>query len=204
MKNKGESGFILIEAAIFIIILGVSSALIASIYKSLQHTSQIAVTQQNKQIVTRMLANYLLEHSRLPQASNRASSGIEEPGLYFGYVPYKTIGIPRKNAMDGTGKSIKYMVEESFTKTTSLTTDQEKLTMGEGQSFCEINDSGLEIVDQNGSNVSESPICFALMSSDFDFSSNASSKRIVDDGTISWVSKSFLSAMYANFACAND
>ena len=87
-------------------------------------------TRDNIEVVTAALASYLSMHQRLPCpavletstpsdssiSSNLSNSkGYEQKGCAVGAVPYNNIGISERNALDGKGRPLIYVVNSELT-----------------------------------------------------------------------------------------
>jgi hypothetical protein len=77
-------------------------------------------TKRNIETVVVALASFLANQNRLPRPSHDAGGRESlESGLnlvdFVGKVPYHSLGIPGKSALDGDGKPLVYMVEPQLT-----------------------------------------------------------------------------------------
>jgi hypothetical protein len=105
--------------AIVISIIGLISGFFITKIKIANKIMKAKVTKENIEIVTASLAAYLTCSNRLPRPAN-GGDGLESTagGLinnYVGNVPFKTIGIPEKQAKDGNGRPLVYAVEPDLT-----------------------------------------------------------------------------------------
>lgn len=200
--RKNNSGFLLIEAAIFILILGISLTTLSAIYSTVRRSYEISITKQHTDVVMRMLGAYLIKHGCLPNAAAK-NSGLQSQGLTYGFVPYKTLGLPKNSALDGSGKPIMYMVSSPFTTSSRIRSDSNSLDMGESVSFCEIEESEISVIDSTGSSTSNSPICFVLIPSEVHQQNGFSPGHVLrDNSSIRWVSKDELVTIYAHTHCS--
>lgn len=199
MIQKNNSGFLLIEASIFLILFGVISVLAYSTYSVSKKSYEVALTKKNQEIISEVLGAYLAWHSHLPNAASAESHGMSVEGLTYGEVPYKTLGISEANIRDGRGKPIKYLVSKAFTLTQKIKTNE-----GIGydpDSFCDITESEIFITDSYNENISNEPICFVLITSrDYD-RRDFNISKLQDNSLIKWVSKNELIRRYAKDVC---
>lgn len=195
---KRNEGFVLIESAIFILIFGICSFIIFNTYESLKKYSAILSIKNKQENITKLLSSFLLENNRLPCAAN-PNSGVEQPGLYIGTIPYKTLGIPKQMVKDENGNFMIYVVDEKFTVTTSINKDQLSLSISDGESFCEIKSSNIKLLDQN--NIEDPIICFAIIPIKILHGKTLSVSAIPNNNLVKWVSKNLLLSVYCNTSC---
>jgi hypothetical protein len=105
--------------AIAISIIGLISSFFITRAKIAHKIMKAKATKENIEIVTTSLAAYLACNNRLPRPANDCG-GLESTatgfiGNYVGNVPFKTLGIPEKQAKDGNGRPLVYAVEPTLT-----------------------------------------------------------------------------------------
>lgn len=80
-----------------------------------------AVTKKHRLSLTKMRANYIRKNLEgyvarygfLPYASSNLN-GLESEGVCVGYLPYRTLGIDKSYAYDGSGKPFSFMVNKNL------------------------------------------------------------------------------------------
>jgi type II secretory pathway pseudopilin PulG len=123
-KNKGEQGFLLVELALALVILGIilGPSLIA--FRHYQRFQQVQATKKNQETVFRSLAHYLSLHGCLPYPADPEKRGVSQgmasferwkTNRYVGTVPYRTLGIAESSAKDGYHQWMTYAVDPSLT-----------------------------------------------------------------------------------------
>ncbi|MDR2645904.1 MAG: hypothetical protein LBC04_01865 [Holosporaceae bacterium] len=116
----GERGSILLEVAIAIAVLGVISGFFLTKTTVLNKSMRQQITKNNIATVSLALASFVANNNRLPRPSLN-NDGIEcqesESSLAnaIGRVPFYTIGVTAKTALDGSGKPLIYIVEPTLT-----------------------------------------------------------------------------------------
>ncbi len=119
-QKNSEKGSILLEIAIGISVLAVISGFVIRKTMTANKYMREQLTKSNIETITILLASFVANNKRLPQPSE-VNDGIESdffndlPTIKFGYVPYKTLGIPSTVAKDGNGQPLIYIVEPALT-----------------------------------------------------------------------------------------
>ena len=127
--NNKVGGFILIELAIFMIVMATLLAVSIPLYNTFAQRNAIAESEQRIEAISKALSTFAQTYSRLPCPADSDSSnadvtnqsGIERvscvgsPAEAHGTVPYRTLGIPEQYAKDGYGNFITYVVAPDFT-----------------------------------------------------------------------------------------
>lgn len=108
-------GFLLIEVSIALCALGILTAMVVPLVQSMALGSRRIQTQKACKTALRVLALYVETRGWLPFAAN--SDGQAVPGLFVGHLPYRTLCLDRKDALDGRGKLLTYIVCPSLTQT---------------------------------------------------------------------------------------
>ncbi|GHT91121.1 hypothetical protein FACS1894122_02930 [Alphaproteobacteria bacterium] len=111
----------LLEMAIVISIVGLISGFFVTRTRMANKIMKARITKENIEIVTESLAAYVATHCRLPRPTGDDGSGLERPDSsdlqnYVGKVPFKTLGIPEKQTLDGNAHPLQYIVEQYLTK----------------------------------------------------------------------------------------
>ncbi len=101
------SGFTLIEMAMVMIIVGIILSTIMSVMPSIIKSAKVKETRALLDKYDHALLGYAIANSRLPYADSD-SDGNENTNVYFGNLPYKTLGLAAGD--DGWGHRIKYAV----------------------------------------------------------------------------------------------
>lgn len=108
------------EVAIAIAVLGVISGFFLTKTTVLNKSMRQQITKNNIATVSLALASFVANNNRLPRPSLN-NDGIEcqesESSLAnaIGRVPFYTIGVTAKTALDGSGKPLIYIVEPTLT-----------------------------------------------------------------------------------------
>lgn len=200
--RRNNSGFLLIEAAIFVIILGISLTTLSAIYSTVRRSYEISITKQHTEVILKMFGAYLIKHGCLPGAADK-NSGLTLKGLTYGLVPYKTLGLPKNSTLDGSGHPIMYRVSSKFTQSSAIRSDSNSLDMTDTGSFCEIDESEISVVDATGYSTSDSPICMVLIPSEvYQQKGFVPESVLQDNSNIRWVSKDELVTIYAHTHCS--
>jgi type II secretory pathway pseudopilin PulG len=108
-----------LEIAIALSIIGLISSLFITRANISKRIIKAKTTKDNIETVTIALAAYLAENSRLPRPST-TGDGLENAAgadltNYVGAVPFLTLGIYEKYALDGDGHKLVYVVEPALT-----------------------------------------------------------------------------------------
>lgn len=106
IKSK-MSGFTLIEMAMVMIIAGIILSTIMTVLPSILKTAKAKETRALLEKYDYALLGYAIANSRLPFADSD-NDGVENNNVYFGTLPYKTLGL--SSGDDAWGHKIKYAV----------------------------------------------------------------------------------------------
>ncbi len=158
LLRSSKYGFILLEIAIAICVIGV---ICGTISKNVAIQKNIYVKQRTKEnidIIKHALADFVSVNFRLPSPSKNQNSGEEgEYGVICGHIPFITLGIDKKHTKDGNGKEFYYVVEPELTdRNISRIHQKLELDVYSGNCFCKNYESricltalNIDIVDQN-------------------------------------------------------
>ena len=113
-KSAKKAGFTLIEMTIVIVIIGIIISIIASVLPSLIKSAKIKKTQAILEKVDYAIRGKLISDQKLPYADSD-KDGVADDGVYFGWLPYKDIGL--SSGDDTWGQRLKYGVYEDVVAT---------------------------------------------------------------------------------------
>jgi len=133
MNEHNQQGYILIELAIVMVVIGFLIAAALPFYNSFVQRDAPRNTQDRIIVLENALSNYIQTRFRLPcpadpdpTASAGGDFGLERGNcngaaqLAHGIVPYRTLGIPEQYAKDGFGNFFTYVVSPHFTLNNEL------------------------------------------------------------------------------------
>lgn len=150
---RNEEGFMLLEFAIVLVILGAIAGLFFPLITTLSYSEKTKRTELHKEQILYALASYVLHNSHLPcPAKSGAGEQKEEckaKEQCIGILPYRDLGLPEQVAKDGYGHWFTYAVEPLLTQTKKIgdparggVRNAEK-----GVDFCDIGGSGITLKD---------------------------------------------------------
>lgn len=113
---KTTPALTLLETMLSLAILSLTSSCLLTLYFFLSHNQKHKINEQKFHKIRVAMQSYLLQHGKLPTAS-KSKDGISAPMLISGYVPYKTLGIPKAYMYDANNKEFKYVVNKLFINT---------------------------------------------------------------------------------------
>jgi prepilin-type N-terminal cleavage/methylation domain-containing protein len=131
---KGQQGITLVEVALAVAIIGILMAGALMVHERAQSQRQLQTTYDNRDMIVQALSIYIESAGRLPcpadpaatddaagwergaPAGNPMAAGICDAKTREGIVPYMTLGLPRKTAMDGWGYFYTYAVSPVFVR----------------------------------------------------------------------------------------
>jgi hypothetical protein len=107
-----------LEIAIVISIIGLISGFFINKTIMTGKIMRKQTTKNNISAVSIALAAFVANNNRLPRPAldGNGHESAESEMKYIGKVPYYTLGIPMKNAADGNGKQLIYIVENQLTR----------------------------------------------------------------------------------------
>lgn len=115
--KKTIPGFVLLEVAIALSVLGVIAYMAMPLLIKIQQWQQVRVTNAHQEKIMESLAGYVLSNKRLPCpaiTANGEAQTICTNDTKVGFVPYKTLGIDEKTARDGNHHWMTYAVQPSL------------------------------------------------------------------------------------------
>lgn len=163
MIKLREQGFLILEMAIILCIIGlISTTYIKSlVVKKDAYVNNI--TKENIQTVTYAIVDFLARNYRLPSPSSSLESGIEDANG-CGYIPYKILGISLKDVKSGNGSPLFYVVEKKLT-----TKDINRFQTNIGipivtdNCFCKFYKPTIQIIESDNSEIDKnSKIAFSI------------------------------------------
>ena len=119
-KNRGEEGFLLVEVALVLIILGIILGPSFILFRNYQRFQQLQTTQKHQDIVFQSLCQYFSQYGHLPLPSYPECFGYKcaDKGLspsYVGIIPFRLLGLSEKHAKDGYNQWMTYAVDPRLT-----------------------------------------------------------------------------------------
>lgn len=140
-------GFVLIEVAFALLIIGFISTISWHSYQSYLTHRSIAATDTRMEQILKALACYVRREGRLPCPSNDESGmGPSSPlgcPTNRGFVPYRTLNLNEGTLRDGWGRSFVYAVDQAYhVAKAHIDTYENKI-----QAFCEVTPSEITIYD---------------------------------------------------------
>lgn len=113
---KKVQGFLLIEVAIALCVMGVLTAMIAPVVRTLTLSAQQTQTRRACETALCALAAHLESHGWLPYAAVEGEApGLEVQGVCCGILPYKTLCLERASILDGHHRPLTYVVHPYLT-----------------------------------------------------------------------------------------
>lgn len=121
LKSSTLQAYTLIELSILLIASGIVLGSIFYAYQLLQHQYAKQVTISRQEIVMRAIGRYVKQYGSLPYPTKQLSGlgqGLQQriPGLgdklpqNDGFIPWRTLGLPKLIAYDGNGSPMFYIV----------------------------------------------------------------------------------------------
>ena len=111
ISKKTTPAFSLIEAAFAILLIGIFSSALIPYWHTLNAKHNLAITQLRANYIRKSMEGYVARYGFLPSAASD-TRGIEKQGISRGFVPYKTLGIPRQYIFDAKGNPFSFIVNE--------------------------------------------------------------------------------------------
>lgn len=115
-KRRHRNGSLLLEIAIGISVIGLISGFFLTRGIAINRAAREQKTKNNIEVVTSALASYLATNKRLPRPSSPERKGLESESAdtAVGTVPFNTLGIAERCAIDGNGRPLIYVVEPAL------------------------------------------------------------------------------------------
>lgn len=105
-----QEGFTLIEIAIVMVILGILVGGGIPLLRALTEQKKRNETISYMTEIRNTLIGFTSIHGRFPWA-DRDNDGIEDPGSYYGYLPYVTLGV---KPVDSYSRHLKYEINRNL------------------------------------------------------------------------------------------
>lgn len=118
MAKARNRGFLIIELAILLFVLGIFVSSFYQMTLILQRQENLAASKKNYEIITSALQDFLKKNSHLPFPAED-SSGNESIKIYnesakkyalSGFLPFKTLGIPIEKSLNIKNQIYRYVV----------------------------------------------------------------------------------------------
>jgi type II secretory pathway pseudopilin PulG len=190
----GERGSFLLEIAIAIAILGLIGSCFIQKSILINKSMRQKITRNNIATVSLALASFVANNNRLPRPSLN-NNGVEcqesESPLTnaIGQVPFCTIGVAAKTALDGDGKPLIYIVEPALTGNFASIYNNSMVSC-----FCNA-DSARNILINKMPALEWNPIAFVLDTAD-NQPTVSDVVRVTISANTHWVSRDMLLMMY--------
>jgi prepilin-type N-terminal cleavage/methylation domain-containing protein len=115
--KKRLRGYSLIEISIVLGVIGILTSGFLPFWMSVKKTSSHHVNHQKMEQLLKVLGSFLTLHKYLPCPSHDKDDGIAPKvcSSSFGYIPYKTLNVPKNMAQTVSGEWITYGVDPAFT-----------------------------------------------------------------------------------------
>lgn len=122
---KDTDGFTLVEMAIVLAIIGIIAGLSLPLMTHYKDQERKQITLKHQEIVLTVLGIYAARHHQLPCPSDqllgnnsgmaRLSCNDKTQTKAFGFIPFRTLGIPESKTKDAYGHPMYYAVNPSLT-----------------------------------------------------------------------------------------
>lgn len=113
---KKTKAFSLLEAILSLTIIGLIASGFSVIYVTISLRNSKKANEYKFHEIRIAMQSYLIRNGKLPCAASK-NNGESTQNTYIGYIPYKTLGITEKHALDSNNKPFKYIVNKNFTET---------------------------------------------------------------------------------------
>lgn len=144
-------GFSLMEAAFYLLIIGIAASLTVPLLTASQKLERHKVTQAHQDQIFHALAGYVLKYNGLPEPSTPELAGKKGTSCYkqqqgqvcVGILPYQELGLSESIARDGHGNWFTYAMAKSL-----LTNDargHQSDNVAKKASFCHIKPPGIRL-----------------------------------------------------------
>lgn len=191
----------MLEVAIAIAVLSVVSSFFMSKTFIISRTMRMQSVKNNMEIITAAIASYLSVNKRLPCAATH-DDGLEVQGVFIGEVPFITLGIPKKQAVDGKGNLLFYAVDINLTKPFQHIYDGS--SMIDMVCFCNIIVDRLQIRIQHSNHLISKDVAFILDTNDNkQFTSDGDTITILQKENTTWILRDILLIKYLHSPPSN-
>lgn len=109
-KKKKLRAFSILESAFALLLIGIFSAILIPYWQLLHAQENYCITQNRANYIRKAVEGYVARHGFLPYAGDEKGMDIE--GKLRGFVPYRTLGIPKMYIYDGYGKPFSFIVNQ--------------------------------------------------------------------------------------------
>ena len=198
LKHKSSSGFLLLQAVFAICALSIISAIGISKMKALRSQKKHETIQQNYEIIRCSISSFLFRNNRLPKPSISIIDGNENSYISSGYLPYKSLGLPRTYATDNEGNAIYYTPHPELTRDFSYISDDldKDVKLDENASFCHaITENQIRLIDSQNEIINGNFV-IAFVLSDKPVVNNEGINEIKITGYTYWITRDLLLTKY--------
>ena len=146
--SKSNNGFLLLETTIVLAVVSLLSVIYIRSATLHQKAYMARLTKENIENVSYAIIDFLAKNSRLPRPSASPNSGEENDNTTYGYIPYKTLGIPRKITLTSANIPLFYVAEANLSDTniTNIHNDDDWNIIGTSENcFCKLYKPSIKI-----------------------------------------------------------
>lgn len=148
--RRSVRGFALLEVVFALGILGVATAGIVSLMRTVRTSAKIEKTQRALETASQALVMFAQAQGRLPAAAP-TPDGFEHQGSSVGRLPYKTLCLDAETVLDGNGQVLFYVANPDLTGPASSSALDALAGEGEPTGLGAIrNRNLLKLIDANG------------------------------------------------------
>ena len=128
-------GFSLLEMSLVLAIMGTVTGLSLPLLIEHQEQKKIRTTQERLNHIKIATGIYVARYKHLPCPASTAKSGTPRTcqssnmSSGMGYVPFKTLGLSEKMAVDGYGHPVRYAIDTNATKDSAYKSDNPPSTL---------------------------------------------------------------------------
>jgi hypothetical protein len=198
-----------LEIAIAISVIGLISGFFITKTITLNRIARTQTTKNNVETIVIALASFVANNNRLPRPSfdgEGRESGESDMNLsnFVGKIPFYTLGIPAKTALDGDGKPLIYIVEPNLVSTEFQRIYEKNLNDLFCDNFCGSFSPKISIDKVESLSLERNPIAFVIDT--FDNPPNLSENiNITVSKNTRWISRDALLMQYLkNAPCRRE